>query len=169
MVTVIYSWSLSNYLREGKDEGFDWFGLNRFGGGLCQIVMWNCWISCSFCCDVNRILAPWQMTLFWYRSFLAFGVVFFFYFIKVYIGLMKPFLKASKTHLETRLVSFVIHRFVQDRKIWFQRFEVLDVGDSKLGCFLIKIRASQPYKRIGINKRLFRPARSTADGQDLEQ
>ena len=33
MVTVIYSWSLSNYLREGKDEGFDWFGLNRFGGG----------------------------------------------------------------------------------------------------------------------------------------
>ena len=32
MVTVIYSWSLSNYLREGKDEGFDWFGLNRFGG-----------------------------------------------------------------------------------------------------------------------------------------
>ena len=33
MVTVIYSWSLSNYLREGKAEGFDWFGLNRFGGG----------------------------------------------------------------------------------------------------------------------------------------
>ena len=33
MVTVIYIRSLSNYLREGKDEGFDWFGLNRFGGG----------------------------------------------------------------------------------------------------------------------------------------
>ena len=25
MVTVIYSWSLWNYLREGKDGGFDWF------------------------------------------------------------------------------------------------------------------------------------------------
>ena len=33
IVTVIYSCPLSNYLREGKDEGFDGFGLNRFGGG----------------------------------------------------------------------------------------------------------------------------------------
>ena len=35
MVTVIYSWSFSNYLREGMDEGFNWFwfNLNRFCGG----------------------------------------------------------------------------------------------------------------------------------------
>ena len=33
IVTVIYNWSLSNYLREGKDDGVDGFGLNRFGGG----------------------------------------------------------------------------------------------------------------------------------------
>ena len=33
IVTVIYNCPLSNYLREGKDEGFDGFDLNRFGGG----------------------------------------------------------------------------------------------------------------------------------------
>ena len=32
MVTVIYSWSLSNHLRRWKDEGFDWFDLNRVEG-----------------------------------------------------------------------------------------------------------------------------------------
>ena len=78
IVTVIYSCPLSNYLREGKDEGFDGFGLNRFGGGpegglggpidargrflgtcLFGIAGGTDFfgISANFCLDVNRVLA----------------------------------------------------------------------------------------------------------------
>ena len=73
-------------------------------------------------------------------------------------------LKASQAYLEARLVNFVIHSFVQERKIWFQWVEVLDVSDSKLRRFLIKIRIVQPcwsHKRIGINRWFLWPAKST--------
>ena len=32
MITSIYRFPFSNYLREGIDQGFDLLGLNRFGG-----------------------------------------------------------------------------------------------------------------------------------------
>ena len=170
MVTVIYSWSLSNYLREGKDEGFDWFGLNRFGGGpegglggsidargrflgtcLFGIAGGTDFfgISSNFCFDDIFLSLPLEPDF------------------PLCIVLLKPFLKqlkASEAHSGARIVSFAIHSFVQDRKIWSQWFEILDVSDSKLRRFLIKISIVQPcwsHKRIGINRRLLWPARPT--------
>ena len=187
MVTVIYSWSLSNYLREGKDEDFDWFGLNRFGGGpegglggsidargprplSWRLLVWHCWqhwflrdwFQLLLRC---KVLAPDKGLC--SDTFLSLPLEPGFHFINNCIVLLKPFLKqlkASEAHSGARIVSFAIHSFVQDRKIWSQWFEILDVSDSKLRRFLIKISIVQPcwsHKRIGINRRLLWPARPT--------
>ena len=175
MVTVIYSWSLSNYLREGKDEGFDWFGLNRFGGGPeggpggpidARGRFFGAWLLGIAGRTDFFGMRIWGfgfglMLLEFAISFASrFRFTSFFFGIKISSYSESS---SSETHPETRLVSFVIHRFVLDRKIWFQRFEVLDASDSTLRWFLIKVRIGQPcwiHKRIGINRLLFRPARS---------
>ena len=87
------------------------------------------------------------------------------HFAKIFIVLLKPLLKASQAHSQARLVDFVIDHFVQDRKIWFQWFEVLNVSNPKLRWFLVKIssvnRAGAAKGLVSsINWRLLRLTRS---------
>ena len=116
-------------------------------------------------------LVAWYCPRHWFPRSLAknFVLIAFFlwlrlvHFAKILIVLLKPSLKSSQAHSQARLVDFVVDCFVQDRKIWFQWFEVLDVSNPKLRWFLVKIRVGQPRgrcKRAGINKWLLRLTRS---------
>ena len=112
MVTVIYSWSLSNYLREGKDEGFDWFGLNRFVGGpeggpggpidardrfFWRLIVWHCWphwflwyanlgfwvwFDAPRICDFVCFTLSLHILLLWDQNFFIFRI----FFIRVLIA-----------------------------------------------------------------------------------
>ena len=132
-----------------------------------RLLLWHCWRECELAFwiwfDALRSRGFDCFTLRFTRSFFLCLWFRVFHFINTFIVLVKPLLKSSEAHPETRLVSFVVHCFIQDREIWFQRFEVLDASDSTLSWFLIKVRIGQPcwiHKRIGINRLFFRPARS---------
>ena len=160
------------------DNSFDSLGLNRFGGGWRSWrIHWYptplfgaCWFSIMGGSDFfeMRILG-FGLALMRFELVASFAPRCLL--SKIFLVLLKPCLKASETHPDTRLVNFVIHFSIQDREVWFQRFEMLDVSDSKLWWFLVQIRIGQPcrsHKRAGIKWLLFRltrfAGRSRADG-----